>query len=284
MKKNILLIHLCLFFIGAAAQDAGLPPRPYKPEEMKRWSQVCEWLSNALPSSYKDYTVRHLKCGEFEWAEINKDHQPLTVIDKRNQPIGNNPYYRLWFDMNEDSATEKYNDILREILAAKNEDGTFDPEKMKAAGAAETKFNETKTVFIEVRTNVKVDFDKQYYVGLKPEKIVLPIDAFGYLYLFPKGKLMLDENGESLSGTDGNSFYRDKALVFISSKLPKVVVNKIGGKSTWTEDKIFPQDNAPFTSLSPVINISVEIYGAEKDVRELIKMIDWKGLKSLIGK
>ena len=284
MKKWITI--LAFLFITAAlyAQDAGFPPRPYKKEELARWQQVCEVLAAATPSGYKDHTVKQTRCGAVDWAEPNRQGQPLTVITKKNEPIGNNPYHEAWYTQNEDSSQVYSNQLLLEMKEALNPDGTFDQEKFTAVSIKTDKFEECRTLHVSMRVNVKVDLAKQYHIATRPIKLELPVPAFAYLYTVPVGKPLLNENGDRGGGTDIRTYYRDKALVIIGIMPPKVVATPPDGKSTWREDKIYPQDTTSEISTAPVKNIVVEIDGAEADVRAMIGLIDWKTLKAFIGK
>jgi nucleoside diphosphate kinase len=282
--KKILALLLVLSSFTAFTQDVGLPPRAYTKAELDRWSQVCGWLSKAMPHSFKTYTTKETNCGAFEWAERDKQRRPLTVINKKNEPIGNNPNLQLWFTKSEDSTEAEYNRLLLKIKDAQKPDGTFDQKKYSIISAEMEKHNQCLTVAINVMVNVKVELAKQYYVATKPIKLELGVPAFGYLYTFPGDKLILDENGDGMGGTDANAFYQDKVLVIISNKAPKVVAPPAEGKTTWREDKIFPQDNCTDVSTAPVKNIVIEINGAEADVRAIVKQVDWKALQLLLDK
>ena len=45
------------------------------------------------------------------------------------------------------------------------------------------KFNQCRTLSINIQTNVRIDFSKQYFIGTKPVKLDVPVAAFAYLYL-----------------------------------------------------------------------------------------------------
>ena len=284
MIRSMFVFLLISWSINIIAQDAGLSPRPYKKEEMTRWTQVCDWFSKSIPQQFRDYSLKKEDCSTFEWAETNKQKQPLTVINKKNEPIGNSPYFNTWFSKNPDSADAQYMRIMAEILDAKTSANSFDEAKMKLISARGEKLQQCRTLQISCRVNVTVDLAKQYYVSTKPVRLDTTISPFAYLYRFPQGKVLLDENGEPGGGTDANAFYKDKALIIISFKSPRVVAEPSYGKSTWRQDRIFPLDNAPDVSTAAIKNIVIEIDGDETDIKEILKQIDWKFLQTRLGK
>jgi hypothetical protein len=193
MKKLFLLtIAICIAYISRSL-EAGLPPRAYTKAEMVRWTKVCEWLHASLPSTFKDYTIKQDNCGTFDWAEKNHQQQPLTVITKRNEPIGNQPNFNSWYTQNEDSVAIANNKILIIMKDMVKPDGTIDQSKMNLASAMQTKLSQCTTLSVHIRINVKVPLQKQYYIGTKPVKLSIPINAFAYLYTYPDNKILLDE-------------------------------------------------------------------------------------------
>ncbi|MEI9942747.1 MAG: hypothetical protein WDN26_00860 [Chitinophagaceae bacterium] len=281
MKKIILFSLLIVCAQAMLAQDAGLPPRPYTKAELQRWSFICQGLSTAIPTSFKDYTFRQTSCGEFDWAETDRNRSPLTVINKKNEPIGNHPNFSAWYQMNEDSVSLKSQLLDVDLLKTQKEDGSFDMKQFNIIGAKSEKLRQCSTLSIEILTNVVIDLAKQYEITTKPEKLNLPVDAFAFLYRFPEGKEVKEE-GSSI-GTDGLAFYKDKALIILSIKPTKVVTSP-PCDCTWKEDKVYPQDNAPDVSTAPLKNIVISIDGYEKDIREIITQINWKALATMIGK
>lgn len=281
MKKIITVFYFLTVAAAANAQDAGLPPRAMTQAELDRWQTVCSWLNNAIPGSFKDYTFKETACNSFDWAETNRQGQPLTVIDKKGQAIGNHPNYSAWFSMSEDSVDAREKELQVMLLLAKKDDNTFDPKDLDAISVKESKLLQCKTLRVAVQTNVQISLAKQYEKSTRPEKISLPVNAFAFLYKYPEGKDVAEE-GSSI-GTDGLAFFKDKALIILSTKPPKVTPVP-PCQCTWREEKIMPQDDAPYATSAPLKNIVVEIEGFENDVREMIKQVDWKALQALIGK
>jgi hypothetical protein len=284
MKKIVSFLLFTAVSICLLAQDAGLPPRPYTQAELNRWSQVCGWLGDAVPPAFKTYTLTHTSCTAFHWAETNKKGEALTVITKKNDPFGNLPYHEFYFSRNEDSVDAEYQSIIKQMLDAQNADGSYNQQKINLISAQNEKLNQCKTLSVTLMINQQVEVAEQYYLQTKPVKLDLGIPAFAYLYLFPGDKQILDEDGTGMGGTDALAFYKDKALIVISPKAPKVVTTKATGKQNWQEDNIKPQDNAPEISTAPIKNIVIQIKGEEKDVRTMIDLINWKMLQGLIGK
>lgn len=283
MRKIIIACVLFCFSNHTFTQEKGV--RPYTAIELKHWSIICEGIQKTLPSSFKDYTVKSDNCGAFEWAETNNLHQPLTVENMKGEPIGNHPNFSIWFTKTEDSTTAENNRMLLLLNEAIDPKNGIDQEKYTAASILESKTNACQVLSIHVTTNVRTDFNKQYYIGTIPDNIALPIKAFTKLYQFPDGKAVLNENGGMESGTDAQAFYQDKALIIISAVAPKSTIKiKAAGKQTWNEAQIIPQDDAPSSIISPLKNIAIEISGSKQDVLTVIKQIDWKALSTLIGK
>ena len=279
MKKlNSLLV---LFFIAATvyAQEGSM--RPYTADEMKRWATVCDWLGNAIPKTYKDWKVEKCNCGSFEWAETKND-KPLTIVDKNNKPTGNNPNYAFHFLNESDSAKMQSQLVESEIMTAQKPDGTYDVEKFNRISAKLDKFTQCNRIKIYAGVNYKVELEEQYHISTSPVKIDLPVTAFAYMYTFPLGKPLFNERGELMNSN--KEFYKDKALIIISTKMPKVIATPIDGKSSYREDRIILQDSKLEIMTIPVKNIVVEITGNEKDIKEIIKQTDWKALQALLGK
>lgn len=276
----------CLMGILCSSVSMAQSERPYTDAEMKRWTELSCSLAKCIGKTYKDYSVNAQDCNSFSWAEMDfkdKDNpKPLTVTDSKNQPVGNYPYYNIVFKKSEDSLTAEENRYLLLIKEVVN-DGKIDQEKLTAAGIYESKMRACQSVEIFIRANVVADCKKQYYVGTKPENLAIPNTAFSYLYLFPEGKAVLNENGEGEGGTDAGLFYREKALVILGAK-PKVDSDPVAGKQNWKQDIITPVDKASECIMQPIKNIWIEINGSEADVREMIKKIDWRYLQSLINK
>lgn len=263
----------------ATAQEAGI--RPYTAAELKRWTFVCEGLKKAMPAGYGDYKVSASGCGSFDWSERDTKGAPLTVYNKQNQPTGNNPYFNAAITLNDDSADAQGKRIDEMLLQNRNADGSFSQKQIELVSARQSKFNQSHNPVINVSTNVVVAISKPYHISTKPLKLALPIAAFAYLYTVPDGKTVGNDDDEV--AYDNTTVYRDKAIVVISAKPPRVVAAKVNPKGTLAEDKISPPDGT-IVSTAPVKNIVVEVSGYEKDVRELVAKIDWKALQALIGK
>lgn len=283
MKIIILFILILSFSNHAFTQEKGV--RPYAATELHHWTFICEGIQKTLPSSFKDYTVRSDNCGAFEWAETDNQHRPLTVENMKGESIGNHPNFSILFTKTEDSITAENNRMLLLLNEAIDPKNGIDQEKYTTASILESKTNACQVLSIHVTTNVRTDFNKQYYIETLPDNIVLPIKAFAKLYQFPEGIAVLNENGEMESGTDAQAFYQDKALIIISAVAPKSTIRiNAEGKQTWNEAQIIPQDAAPSNSMAPLKNIAIEINGSKQDVLDIIKQIDWKALSTLIGK
>lgn len=283
MKRYILIFLLIATALKLTAQGE----RPYTEAEMKRWSSLCCSLAQCITvKSYKDYTVSAQDCKSFDWAEMDfhdkNNPKPLTVINAKNQPVGNYPYYNITFKKNEDSIQLEENKVLLLIQDAV-QDGKIDQQKMNEANTLESKQRANQLLSVQIRANVVADCEKQYYIGTKPVNLSIPNSSFAYLYLFPEGKQVLNEQGEGQGGTDAEAFYKDKALIILGAK-PKVTTDPVDGKQSWKQDRIYPIDKASECIMQPIKNIWVEISGAETDVRAFIEKIDWKALAALIGK
>lgn len=282
MKSVLLALILFVVSLTVMAQAE----RPYTKVEMARWTALCCSLAKCIPHTYKDYNVNAQNCNGFDWAEMDfkdKDNpKPLTLIDSKNQAIGNYPYYSIEFRKPQDSldaADNKLAILVNECVV----DGKVDADKLRAAGIFESKTRAGNVLTIAIKANAIVDQSKQYYIGSRPIDLQIPGSSFSYLYLFPAGKEVLNESGDGESGTDAEAFYKDKVLVIVGAR-PKVISDPVSGKQSWKQDRIFPTDKASEVLIQPIKNIWVEITGDEPDVRALLKLVDWNGLHSLIGK
>lgn len=277
--KNKFVLILLLFAGALYAQEGKI--RPYTAAELKRWETLCAWISNPLPTSFKNYTATHTTCGGFEWSEKDTKGNPLTVTNLKNQPTGNRPYYNICFKMGEDVADSLSKELETELAKTQKPDNRFDQQKLNEYGNKTQKLNQCKNPTISITINQNVELSKVYEATTKPVKLILPINAFAFLYTIPNGQLMGNEN--DVVAYDNTTHYQDKAIIIISTKPPKVIATKVPANATIKEDMITPVDGCE-QSLLPIQNIVVEINGFEKDVRELVNKIEWKVLKLLLGK
>ncbi|WP_143822024.1 hypothetical protein [Mucilaginibacter pedocola] len=96
MKRIYFTLVILLAAATLHAQQNG--ERPYTAAEKERWQKLSDGLGAAFPKTYKDWAFDPCNCRDFMlWAEFNKAKQPLTVVDNKNQPVGNHPYYEIKF-------------------------------------------------------------------------------------------------------------------------------------------------------------------------------------------
>ena len=274
MKRYYFTLLLFAAITTVCAQQNGV--RPFTAAEKERWQKISDGLGAAFPKNYKDWRIDSCNCRDFSlWAEFNKARQPLTVVDNKNQPVGNHPYYEIKF-IDETEETEQQLQQL-EYDAVNN---ISDQAKYKALLARQDKMRDCRQLRIHAFANYMISSTAGYRANIKKTKLDIPITGYAYLYTVPIGPELMAEDGGSVGQYD---MHMDEALVIITPAPVKVISTPLTGKRNYIEDEVIPA-KVPEPTMGPIKNIVIWIKGDEQRVRDVINKTDWKALQAMIGK
>lgn len=249
--------------------------------ELNHYFILCNLFKETLPKSFQNYAVQFKDCNDpnaFN-LETNEKGGYNTAVSGNNQAAGFLPTYDISF----------YNPNTDNLY--KNLEANFDYTKymnnsdsINCQEARLIKTNSCKNLKIVLTYNTGYsDLSEAYDASTTPEQLVIPNSSFANLYKMPYSKPIIEEDGTAQHHSEVDEWYTDRAVITFGVK---PTIRTVYGleKQSYNIQYVNISDDGKLILLDKIKQISIFIYGSEQDIKELIKLIDWNKVYTLIGK
>lgn len=280
MKKLVTVTMLSLFATAIFAQHSP-QKRALTKTELQRYFDVCNWITDALPKTFKNYETKVKNCNDPSAFSLEMDGKGgyNTAVIGNNQAAGFLP-----------STDISYSNLSADSIyqsQSKNFDYTKymnNADSVNAQEARTIKIMSCKSLKLVVSINSGTDGLKEFFdISTKPEPLNVTNATFSTLYKMPFGKPIIEEDGAAQHHSEEDEMYADRAVITFGVK-PVVKTTTALQKQSYHIASITIPDDGKLILLDKIKQISVFIYGSEQDIKELIKSIDWNKVYNLIGK
>lgn len=249
--------------------------------ELNHYFKMCNLFKETLPKSIQNYAVQVKDCHDSNAfnLETNGKGGYNTAVIGNNQAAGFLPTYDISFS--NPNADSLY----------KNLEATFDYTKymnntdsINCQEARLIKISSCKNLKIVITYNTGYsDMPEVFDASTTPEQLVIPNASFATMYKMPYGKPILEEDGTAQHHSDVDEWYTDRAVITFGVK-PTIRTVKGLEKQSYNVQYVTISDDGKLVLLDKIKQISIFIYGSENDIKEIIKLIDWSKVYTLIGK
>lgn len=281
MRNFILFfISFCFVAIQASGQTGTSGKRPFTKEELQRFEDLCQLITDAFPSSFRNYSVEKKDCKDQSSFNFENDGagRPLTATNEKNQSAGFLPTGTI--NYTNPAADEAYEKISNSLDLQKY--GNL-PDSMNALEARMEKTKYCKTLSVVVSVNSGGKFYEYYHLSTKPELLKIPNAVYASLYRFPFGEPIIEEDGTLNTGTIVREIYPDRAVIHFGKIAPVTAILPATGKQSYRVQTVSIPDDGRQVLMEKVPSFTVFIYGAEEDIRELISKTDWSKVYAVMG-
>ncbi|MBL7702973.1 MAG: hypothetical protein JNM14_12035 [Ferruginibacter sp.] len=278
MKYLITLISLLSLSNFSFSQSQK---RVLTQNELNHYFKMCNLFKETLPKSFQNYAVQFKDCNDpnaFN-LETNGKGGYNTAVIGNNQAAGFLPTYDISF-------SNPNTDNLYKNLEA-NFDYTKYMNNTDSINCQEARLIKTiscKTLKMVLTYNTGYsNLSEAYDASTTPEQLVIPNASFANLYKMPYSKPIIEEDGTAQHHSDVDEWYTDRAVITFGVK-PTIRTVKGLEKQSYNIQYVTISDDGKLILLDKIRQISVFIYGSERDIKEIIKIIDWNKVYTLIGK
>lgn len=253
--------------------------RPLTKPELQRYYNVCNWITEALPKQFNNYGTTVKNCNDPSAFSLEMDGKGgyNTAVIGNNQAAGFLPTAEISYTNL--SADSIYQSLFKNFDYTKfmnNADSLNTPE------ARTIKSSTTKNLNIIVNYNSGISEKHQiYHISTKPELLSIPNASFATLYKMPFGLPILEEDGSCQVHSDGDLRYADRAVITFGVK-PTVKILPAKQKQSYHIASVSIPDDGKLIHLDKIKTLTVYISGAEQDIKEILKLIDWNKFYTLI--
>lgn len=280
MKKLVTVTMLSLFATAIFAQHSPRK-RALSKTELQRYFDVCNLITDALPKTFKNYEAKVKDCNDpnaFN-LETNGKGGYNTAVIGNNQAAGFLPTYDISFS--NPNTDNLYKNIEANFDYTKYMNNT---DSINFQEARLIKTNSCKNLKIVLTYNTGYsDLSEAYDASTTPEQLVIPNSSFANLYKIPYSKPIIEEDGTAQHHSEVDEWYTDRAVITFGVK-PAIRTVKGLEKQSYNVQYLTVPDDGKLILLDKIKQISIFIYGSEQDIKELIKLIDWNKVYTLIGK
>lgn len=278
MKYLITLISLLSLSNFSFSQSQK---RVLTQNELNHYFNMCSLFNETLPKSFQNYAVQLKDCNDpnaFN-LETNGKGGYNTAVIGNNQAAGFLPTYDISFSNPE--ADNLYKNLEANFDYTKYMNNT---DSINCQEARLIKTSSCKNLKLVLTYNTGYsDLLEVYDKSTTPEQLVIPNSSFANLYKMPYSKPIIEEDGTAQHHSDVDEWYTDRAVITFGVK-PTVRTVKGLEKQSYNLQYVTVSDDGKLILLDKIKQISIFIYGSEQDVKELIKLIDWNKVYTIIGK
>lgn len=278
--KQIATILLLMLTASATAQNRPFK-RPFTQAELQRFSAVCSLLVQAMPASFKNYQYTKKDCSDMNSFnfEIDGNGSYLTGTDSKNQSVGYLPSADVTYT--DPSANSVLQAVSTRFDYAKY---MSNPDSMNAQEARTIKLTSCKAIRVVITINSGVDKMQQlYHRSTLPETLLVPKATMATLFKMPYGKPITEEDGSAQHHSNEDENYADRAIITFGAT-PSVSDTKAQGQQSYNIQYVTIPDDGKLVLMDKIHQLTVFIYGSEKDIREFVTTTDWSKVYALIGK